>query len=323
MRSPISAETAVQTASFSASSIPEQHRDAFIREYYGRIQMRLELEPDPEHPVVFDARSLILPEMVCTTASLSPMTWHRTSTLMADGNDDIAMSWNRGGHRIVVPGRGELTTRPGAAAIISHDRPWTAQTRDSRWTMALQVKRSVLAPLVKNLDDVPPDHIGREQAAHRLLFDYLSSLLAAPSPEALATLASRHIVDLLAASLGAGRSEPPAPGIRAARLAGIKQHVIANLRDPALSAEQVSRKFGISARYIRQLFAEEGTSFSDYVVEQRLAYVHSCLLDRRQLLRRIADIALEVGFAEPSTFYRQFRLRYGRTPTEVRQSLLS
>ena len=90
-----------------------------------------------------------------------------------------------------------------------------------------------------------------------------------------------------------------------------------------MSADQVSRKFGISARYIRQLFAEEGTSFSDYVVEQRLAHVHSCLLDRRQLLRRIADIAFEVGFTQPSTFYRQFRLRYGRTPTEIRQTLLS
>ncbi|WP_292234080.1 helix-turn-helix transcriptional regulator [Mesorhizobium sp.] len=88
--------------------------------------------------------------------------------------------------------------------------------------------------------------------------------------------------------------------------------------DPGLNAGQISRKFRISERYVRQLFAEEGTSFSDYVNGERLAYVHSCLSDRRQLLRRIADIAFEVGFTEPSTFYRQFRLRYGVTPTEVR-----
>jgi AraC-like DNA-binding protein len=319
----MSVETAAQTASFSASGIPEHDRDEFIRDFYGRIQMRLRLEPDPEHQLAFDARTLILPELICSMASLSPMTWHRTTELMADGNDDIAMSWNKGGHRVSLPGRGEVTTRPGTAAMLPLDRRWTVQTEDSRWTMALQVKRSVLAPLVKNLDDIPPDHIGREQAAHRLLFDYLSSLLNAPSPEALAPLVSRHIVDILAASLSAGRSEPPKPGIRAARLAGIKQHISRNLRDPALSADQVSQKFGISGRYVRRLFAEDGTSFSDYVVEQRLAHVHSCLLDRRQLLRRIADIASEVGFADPSTFYRQFRLRYGRTPTEIRQSLLS
>jgi AraC-like DNA-binding protein len=108
------------------------------------------------------------------------------------------------------------------------------------------------------------------------------------------------------------------PGVRAAKLAGIKQHIARNLTDPGLNVSQVSRRFGISERYVRQLFAGEGTSFSDYVNGERLAYVHSCLTDRRQLLRRIADIAFEVGFNEPSTFYRQFRLRYGMTPTEVR-----
>ncbi len=56
-------------------------------------------------------------------------------------------------------------------------------------------------------------------------------------------------------------------------------------------AEEASRKFAISARYIRQLFSDEGTSISDYVTAQRLACVHSCLTDRRQKLRRIADIA--------------------------------
>lgn len=317
------AETVAQTASFSAKDIPEHHRDEFIRDFYGRIQMRLQVRPTPGHELTFDARTLILPEMMCTMAAVSPMSWQRTPELMADGNDDIILSWNKGGYRLAMPGRGDFETRPGTAAIFALDRRWTADTEDSEWTMALQFKRSLLAPLVKNLDDVPPDHIGREQAAHQLLFDYLSSLLNSRSPEALAPLASRHIADILALSFGAGRSEPPAPGIRAARLAGIKQHVLRNLRDPALSADQVSQKFGISSRYIRRLFAEEGTSFSDYVVEQRLAYVHSCLIDPRQVLRRIGDIASEVGFIEPSTFYRQFRMRYGRTPTEIRQAMLS
>ncbi|MGO4842908.1 helix-turn-helix transcriptional regulator, partial [Rhizobiaceae sp. 2RAB30] len=90
---------------------------------------------------------------------------------------------------------------------------------------------------------------------------------------------------------------------------------------PGLSAEQLSRKFAISARYIRQLFADEGTSFSDYVTEQRLTHVHSCLTDPRQVLRRVADIAFDAGITEPSTFYRQFRQRYGMTPTDARRQI--
>lgn len=307
-----------QVASFSADDIPEHQRDEFIRDFYGRIQMRLQIRPQPDHALKFAARTLIMPDIMVTKGSVSPMSWDRTGELMADGNDDIILSWNRGGYRLAMPGRGDFDTRPGTAAILPMDRKFSITSVDSRWTVALQFKRSLLAPLVRNLDDVSPDSIGRSHPAHRLMFDYLWSLLHMEAPATLAPLASRHVTDLLAASFGGARQEAQLPGIRAARLAAIKQHIARNLHDPRLSAEQVSRKFAISARYIRQLFAEEGRSFSDYVTEQRLAHVHACLTDRRQVLRRIADIAFEIGFTEPSTFYRQFRLRYGMTPTEVR-----
>ncbi|EKF16951.1 helix-turn-helix transcriptional regulator [Nitratireductor pacificus] len=308
------------TASFSADDLPEHHRDEFIREFYGRIQMRLQVSPDQEIPLKFNANTLILPEMMCTIASVSPMTWERTSELMADGNDDIILSWNRGGYRFTVPGRGDFETRPGTAAILPLDRRFSISTADSRWTMALQFKRALLAPLVRNLDDMRLDGIGRDHPAHRLLFDYLWSVLhmGRQSPARMTPLIARHVADILALSFGSIRPEEALPGIRAARLAAIKQHIARNLHDPRLNAEQAARRFGISARYVRQLFADEQTSFSDYVTEQRLASVHTCLTDRRQVLRRVADIAFETGFTEPSTFYRQFRLRYGMTPTEVR-----
>ena len=308
-----------EVASFSTDDIPEHHRDEFIRDFYGRILMRLQIKPHQDHALKLNATTLILPDMVCGMGSVSPLTWERTPELMNDGNDDIVLSWNRGGYRFTMPGRGDFETKPGTAAILPMDRRFSVTTVDSQWTMVLQFKRSLLAPLVKNLDDVSPDSIGLDHPAHRLLFDYLWSVLHMNSPAALTPIISRHVTDILAAAFGGIRHEASPPGIRAARLAAIKQHIAHNLHDPKLSAEQVSRKFEISARYIRLLFSEEGTSFSDYVTEQRLAYVHSCLTDRRQILRRIADIAFEVGFTEPSTFYRQFRLRYGMAPTDVRR----
>lgn len=256
------AENVVQTASFSVSDVPEHHRDEFIRDFYGRIQMRLQIEPARDHDLAFEARTLILPEMMCTLGAVSPMSWLRTSTLMADDNDDIILSWNRGGYRLSMAGR-DVETKPGTAAILPLDRRWSVQTEDSQWTMALQFKRSLLAPLVGHLDDIAPDHIGQAQPAHRLLFDYLMSLHRMETPAALAPLAARHIADILAEAFRTADSGSPSPGVRAARLAGLKQHINRNLLDPALSAGQLSRIFGISDRYIRQLFAEDGTSFSE------------------------------------------------------------
>lgn len=304
-------------ATFSADDLPERHRDEFIRDFYGRIQMRLLLKPQRGQSLQFNAKTLIMPGMMCTKGSVSPMTWERTPELMDDNNDDIILTWNRGGYRLNMLGRGDFETRPGTAALVPMDRKFSIWTEDSRWTMALQFKRSLLAPLVKHLDDVAPDSIGRSHPAHNLLFNYLWSLQHMDTPAALLPMITRHVTDLLVVSLGDARGPMP-PGVRAARLAAIKQYVARNLHDPGLSAEQVSRKFAISSRYIRQLFAEDETSFSDYVTDQRLAYVHSCLTDRRQALRRIADIAFESGFTEPSTFYRQFKLRYGMTPSDVR-----
>ncbi|MCR4268997.1 AraC family transcriptional regulator [Nitratireductor sp. ZSWI3] len=307
-----------QVATFSSDEIPEHQRDEFIRDFYGRIQMRLQIKPSDDHALSFAARTLIFPGMMLTKGSVSPMNWHRTPDLMADSNDDIVLSWNRGGYRLTMPGQGDFDTRPGTAAMLPMDRGFSITSADSRWTMALQFKRSLLAPLVKNLDDVRADAIGRANPAHNLLFSYLWSLLHIDAAATLEPLATRHITDLLAVSLGSVEQHAQPPGVRAARLDAIKQHIARNLNDPNLSAEQVSRRFSISARYIRQLFAEQGTSFSDHVTAQRLAYVYGCLTDRRQFLRRIADIAFEAGFTEPSTFYRQFRLRYGITPTEAR-----
>lgn len=312
-------DAAAQIVSFSAASIPERHRDECLREFHGRIRMRMRIDPHPGHALRYDVRTLMLPDMTCAVASASPVGWARTSELLADGNDDIMISWNRGGYHLALPGKGDYQTRPGHAVLLSLDRRLAATTNDSRWALVLQVKRSLLAPLVGNIDDLEPDIIGRAQPAHGLLFQYLRALTHARTPSALAPMASRHIVDLLAAALGAGYGDAPTPGVRAARLAAIKHHIMANLADPALSAEQVARKFAISARYVRQLFAEQGTSFSDYVTDRRLAHIHGCLSDPRQVLRPIGDIAFEAGFIEPSTFYRQFRRRYRMTPSDVRR----
>jgi AraC-like DNA-binding protein len=44
------------------------------------------------------------------------------------------------------------------------------------------------------------------------------------------------------------------------------------------------------------------------------------LVSPRFAYLRISDIALEVGFADLSWFNRQFRRRFGASPSDIRQS---
>ena len=63
---------------------------------------------------------------------------------------------------------------------------------------------------------------------------------------------------------GAEAGREPVTGVRAARLREIKIYIGGNLRQHGLSIHGVASRHGISAGYVRQLFAAEGTTFTEY-----------------------------------------------------------
>jgi AraC-like DNA-binding protein len=97
----------------------------------------------------------------------------------------------------------------------------------------------------------------------------------------------------------------------------IKADIAQNLEDN-INAAALSIRHGISPRYIRKLFESENTSLSQFVLAQRLIRVHRMLVDPRYSDRNISDIAITAGFGDLSTFNREFRRRFGLTPSDVR-----
>jgi AraC-like DNA-binding protein len=67
------------------------------------------------------------------------------------------------------------------------------------------------------------------------------------------------------------------------------------------------------------LLEGEGTSFSEFVLAQRLLRARRILTDPRMADHTIASIAYEVGFGDLSYFNRTFRRHYGASPSEVRE----
>ncbi|HEY7458682.1 MAG TPA: helix-turn-helix transcriptional regulator [Xanthobacteraceae bacterium] len=74
----------------------------------------------------------------------------------------------------------------------------------------------------------------------------------------------------------------------------------------------------MTPRYVQLLFEREGTTFSEYVLNKRLARAHRMLADPRYVTWTVTDVALEAGFGDVSYFNRRFRRRYGARPTDVR-----
>ncbi len=99
----------------------------------------------------------------------------------------------------------------------------------------------------------------------------------------------------------------------------VKADIAANLTARDLSVPAVASRQRVTPRYIHMLFDGEGTTFSQYVLAERLACARRVLLDPRHAHRSIGAIAYASGFGDLSHFNHAFRRRYGATPSEVRR----
>ncbi len=317
----LEAELATRTR-LSTRELPRQGRDELIREFYGRIGIGVDIQPLQSVPLELEISTLILPHVMAFVATTTPLKWDRRADLTADGNDDVCITWAAGGYAFARPGQSDVEIAPGAACLIPVDRPWSAATLDGSWKTNIQIKRGLLAERVPGLDDAAPDRIDRRSPEGSLLFDYQWWLAHRQVSAAMAPRVAEHIVDLAALALGASVDAKQAAlegGVRAARLLALKRHIAFNLDKSTLSARSAAQALGISERYVRSLFAGEETTFGDDLADSRLDAIRHRLLQPCEAPRRIADVAAELGFAEPSTFYRRFKARFGISPSELRR----
>ncbi|MFG1360241.1 helix-turn-helix transcriptional regulator [Xanthobacter pseudotagetidis] len=306
---------------FRTEEVPENIRMAFVREHFARTMIGLDIEPDPQDRLRIEVDLLRLPDVTVARGTSSALTSSRSALLLADGNDDIAISRLATRFRLAAPGRPDIDLKPGdVAALNLGDRlAMEVGMQADFWT--IQISRPRLARLLPRTDDVHLRPLQRTDPIVEMLFGYAGLVAGLPPLAEARRLASDHLAELaaLALSPAAERRGSEPSGVRAARRAAAREQVHAALDRPNLSAVSVAARLGISTRYVQLLFEEDGESFSVYVTRLRLERVRRLIEDPRHAHRRIADLAFEVGFRDLSTFNRQFRRRFGETPTAVRR----
>jgi AraC-like DNA-binding protein len=115
-----------------------------------------------------------------------------------------------------------------------------------------------------------------------------------------------------------GAEIPQVPGIRAARLQEIVSEIRRSFSDPAFSPQTLSRRLGVSARYVQNRLRDTGANFTERVLELRLQRAHAMLTDPRHDRLKIGEIASLCGFNEVPYFNRCFRRRFKASPTQCR-----
>lgn len=88
-----------------------------------------------------------------------------------------------------------------------------------------------------------------------------------------------------------------------------------------LTVRQLAEHVGLSASRFQHLFVEEtGTSFKRQLLEFRFERARRLLAD---WTLSIKEVCYSAGFSWPTNFAREFRCRFGETPSEYRRKTRS
>jgi AraC-like DNA-binding protein len=303
-------------------SDPLQGNDGIeaFRETFGRRILGIEIDPLGGLPIEIDLTLRVLPGFAMATGSLSPMHNRHTSALI--DNDDVVLV-------VLQNGRGEVSqhgrtamVNEGEAVLTANGTVATFSAPQPTRVINLRLSRQLLASHVANLDDLVARPIPKDDRVLRLLVGH-AIMLNGQSELAmteLRNLIAGHMHALAALVLG-----PRDPGqhlqtMRATRLASIKSSIVAKIGAHGFTIADIARSQQISESYIRQLLAEAGTTFTDFVLGERLDRVRRMLVNPLYRNRGISAIAYDAGFGDVSYFNRTFRRRYGATPSDVREA---
>jgi AraC-like DNA-binding protein len=304
---------------FCSNDIPEPDRIEFVREVYGRVIVKHEIEPYRDSPFHWQSLLQTMPSLGLAWSVMSGLRTQRTPTLV--DSDDLVLNVTLAGRRIVRQLGREAIVGPGEVAVTRSAEPGWCEVEPSSRCLNIRVPVTAVTRMIADLDSVLVRTLPSESQHLSLLVSYADIV---PNTDVTAAPDIRHhlvghVHDLVTLVLGAtrdGHHMAAGRGLRAARLRAIKGDIMGNL--VGLSAATIAARQGITPRHLRRLFEGEGTSFSAFVLEARLSRAHRVLTDPRASERPIGTIAFDAGFGDLSYFNRVFRRRFGATPSDVR-----
>jgi AraC-like DNA-binding protein len=299
---------------------PAGNRMAAIQETLGRGIWRFDFEPSPDVPFFGEARANVFAGLALADVATSQGRTQRTSRHLVD--DQLLFNVCLAGAAAVSQCGREVAIGEGEAVLSMGCENAAMRFSASRF-LSFRVPAHAMRARVPGVEDRVARPIPRDSEALKLLLGYAGTLrgmgtLASPG---LQQVAVAHVYDLVALALapteeaaGAGKAR----GVRAARLRAIKADIVENLDREDLSVAALAARHRLPERYVRRLFEEDGTTFTEFVLGQRLARARQLLLNPCRVNQKVSAIAAEAGFNNLSHFNQSFRQRFGVTPTDMR-----
>lgn len=312
---------------FSTADYAPHERVEALHEVFGRSLQKVHVEPLAGQTFQTAVTVRRMPGLSLYTASRSAAIYRRSRELI-EHDDVVLVTGFTASYEARHLGR-TLNMGPGEAVILTGAEPASFGGPAQNSVHLLRVPVRLLSPLAANLEAAYGRTIPAENRALQLLVAYLGILEEmgdAASSHDFEPQVVTHIHDLMALAIGERRDTAEiskSRGARAARLRAIKHDIANCIGQPDLSVATIAARQRVKARWVQRLFQSEDTTFTEYVLAQRLVRAHRKLTNPLYADQKISSIALDTGFGDLSYFNRAFRRRYGAPPSELRASTKS
>ncbi|MET4575964.1 AraC family transcriptional regulator [Ottowia thiooxydans] len=241
--------------------------------------------------------------------------WGRAQ-LSDPGDPSYLVSWQIEGEAHIEHGRQRLVQSAGSVAIVDARQATSV-------TFPVEVRRIVARLPARTLELRMPQlltsHLQVFQPSGPFaptLFSYLSELsreattLVPSDVEALV----ENVCNLLKVTFG--RTDAPCDA-RELRRQALVRYLRKHACDPAISLDQAAAQLNMSRRLVQQLLQGMNTSFTQFILDQRLSSVESQLAGAEGV--SISQIAYSNGFNDISHFNHLFKRRFGVAPSDYRE----
>jgi AraC-like DNA-binding protein len=258
------------------------------------------------------------PSLSVMWARCSPIRITRAGSVHANGSDSVLFSI-ADASRTIICGREHPQIAWEGMAIGNAGPGGTIYPFPCK-QLTVIAPQTALRPLLRDKSAHFVQRVAPNSGALKMLVGYLDVLKDTTVPAGLEQSVATHLHDLLAVTLGATSDAleiARSRGIRAARLHAIKTDIESRL-DTELSVATLAARHRVTPRYVQNLFEQEGTTFTEFVRNQRLERARTMLASPRCDHKQVSEIAFEVGFGDLSYFDRTFRRRFGLSPRDVR-----
>jgi AraC-like DNA-binding protein len=307
---------------FTTQTVPDAHRADWLQDVIGREYTKVTVTPPQGRPLFNEMTIYPWDRMRLSSIRSNPIRIDRgTGDPLTPHQDSYFAVLLRSGCYVLSQDGRDAVLSPGDMAFYDAARPHRIVCDGPFEKTIVSVPRRMMRDAVPMIASLTATRVPSTAAPAALARQFLGSVTeqAPYLDDGQFGRLSALSLDLLAMTAGCLHTEAPLLSTyRSTTLWRVKGMIEHMLPDGDLDSQTIARAAGMSSRYLRDLFADLGTSPMRHVWDRRLDRCRDAMANPVLSGKTLSEIAFCWGFNDLAHFSRAFKRRFGQSPRDYR-----